>query len=80
MSGNKANETGDPYLKRRSFSQTQILFQQFCFHEVRLTDNMFYCTKSHNFIVLQISRLPEGSSGQIFATSSVIYQMKMLGL
>ena len=31
-------------------------------------------------IVLQISRLSEGSTGQIFATSSVIYQMKMLGL
>ena len=31
-------------------------------------------------IVLQISRLSEGSTGQIFATSSVIYQMKMWGL
>ena len=30
-------------------------------------------------LVLQISRLSEGSTGQIFATSSVIYQMKMLG-
>ena len=28
-------------------------------------------------LVLQIPRLPEGSTGQIFATSSVIYQMKM---
>ena len=28
-------------------------------------------------IVLQISRLSEGSTGQIFATSSVIYQIKM---
>ena len=31
-------------------------------------------------LVLQISRLSEGSTGQIFATSSVIYQMKMWGL
>ena len=31
-------------------------------------------------LVLQISRLSEGSTGQIFATSSVIYHMKMLGL
>ena len=31
-------------------------------------------------IVLQISRLSEGSTGQIFATSSVIYQSKMWGL
>ena len=31
-------------------------------------------------IVLQISRLSEGSTGQIFATSSVIYQIKMWGL
>ena len=31
-------------------------------------------------LVLQISRLSEGSTGQIFATSSVICQMKMLGL
>ena len=31
-------------------------------------------------LVLQISRLSEGSTGQIFTTSSVIYQMKMLGL
>ena len=31
-------------------------------------------------IVLQISRLSEGSTGQIFATSSVIYQMKMWSL
>ena len=33
-----------------------------------------------SIIVLQISRLSEGSTGQIFATSSVIYQMKMWGL
>ena len=33
-----------------------------------------------SYIVLQISRLSEGSTGQIFATSSVIYQMKMWGL
>ena len=31
-------------------------------------------------LVLQISRLSEGSTGQIFATSRVIYQMKMWGL
>ena len=31
-------------------------------------------------LVLQISRLSEGSTGQIIATSSVIYQMKMWGL
>ena len=31
-------------------------------------------------LVLQISRLSEGSTGQIFATSSVIYQMKMWSL
>ena len=31
-------------------------------------------------LVLQISRLTEGSTGQIFATSSVIYQMKLLSL
>ena len=31
-------------------------------------------------IVLQISSLSEGSTGQIFATSSVIYQIKMWGL
>ena len=34
----------------------------------------------HTNIVLQISRLSEGSTGQIFATSSVIYQIKMWGL
>ena len=34
----------------------------------------------HDMVVLQISRLSEGSTGQIFATSSVIYQMKMWGL
>ena len=33
-----------------------------------------------SILVLQISRLSEGSTGQIFATSSVIYQMKMWGL
>ena len=26
---------GDPCLKQRSFSQLQIVFQQFCFHEIR---------------------------------------------
>ena len=31
-------------------------------------------------IVLQISRLSEGSTGQIFATSTVIYQIKMWSL
>ena len=31
---------GDPCLKPRSFSQPQIFFQQFCFHEIRLTDKM----------------------------------------
>ena len=31
-------------------------------------------------IVLKISRLSEGSTGQIFATSSVIYQIKTWGL
>ena len=34
----------------------------------------------HDHLVLQISRLSEGSTGKIFATSSVIYQIKMLGL
>ena len=33
-----------------------------------------------HYLVLQISRLSEGSIGQIFATSSVIYQIKMWGL
>ena len=37
-------------------------------------------TSALKLIVLQISRLSEGSTGQIFATSSVIYQMKMWGL
>ena len=37
-------------------------------------------SKSFGPLVLQISRLPEGSTGQIFATSSVIYQMKTWGL
>ena len=36
--------------------------------------------QNHGLIVLQISRLSEGSTGQIFATSSVIYQMNMWGL
>ena len=27
-------------LKPRSFSQSQIFFGQFCFHDIRLTDNM----------------------------------------
>ena len=36
--------------------------------------------QSSALLVLQISRLSEGSTGQIFATSSVIYQMKMWGL
>ena len=47
VSGNKANvakicvaRKGDPCLKPRSFSQPQIIFQQFCFHEIRLTDKM----------------------------------------
>ena len=31
---------GDPCLKLRLFSQPQIFFQQFCFHEIRLTDKM----------------------------------------
>ena len=31
---------GDPCLKPRSFSQLKIFFQQFCFHEIRLTDKM----------------------------------------
>ena len=31
---------GDPCLKPRSFSQPQIFFQKFCFHEIRLTDKM----------------------------------------
>ena len=35
---------GDPCLKPRSFSQPQIIFQQFCFHEIRLTDKMLQCT------------------------------------
>ena len=35
---------------------------------------------SEQVIVLHISRLSEGSTGQIFATSSVIYQMKMWSL
>ena len=35
-----SHETGDPSLKPRSFSQPKILFQQFCFHEIRLTDKM----------------------------------------
>ena len=35
-----SHETGDPCLKPRSFSQPQIFFQQFCFHEIRLTDKM----------------------------------------
>ena len=38
------------------------------------------CMLYFSIIVLQISRLSEGSTGQIFATSSVIYQMKMWGL
>ena len=38
------------------------------------------CLKPQGLIVLQISRLSEGSTGQIFATSSVIYQMKIWGL
>ena len=33
-----SHETGDPCLKPRSFSQPQILFQQFCLHEIRLTN------------------------------------------
>ena len=36
--------------------------------------------QSSALLVLQISRLSEGSTGQIFATSSVIYQIKMWGL
>ena len=31
---------GDTCLKLRSFSQPQTFFQQFCFHEIRLTDRM----------------------------------------
>ena len=31
---------GDPCLKSWSFSQSQIFFQQFCFHEIRLNDKM----------------------------------------
>ena len=36
----KSCVTVDPCLKPRSFSQPQIFFQQFCFHEIRLTDKM----------------------------------------
>ena len=31
-------QNGDTCLKPRSFSQPQIFFQEFCFHEIRLTD------------------------------------------
>ena len=31
---------GDPCLKPRSISQSQIFFQQFWFHEIRLTDKI----------------------------------------
>ena len=31
---------GDPCLKPRLFSQPQIFFQPFCFHEIRLTDKL----------------------------------------
>ena len=41
---------------------------------------LFVCHQYTDLIVLQISRLSEESTGQIFATSSVIYQMKMWGL
>ena len=43
---------------------------------------VLFLSKTHYplLIVLQISRLSEGSTGQIIATSSVIYQMKMWGL
>ena len=34
------HETGDPCIKPRSFSQPQIFFRQFCFHEIRWTDEM----------------------------------------
>ena len=45
---------GDPCLKPRSFSQPQIFFQQFCFHEIRLTDKMLQCTKIHNFSLISL--------------------------
>ena len=43
LSGNKtevAKITDDPCLNPVSFSQLQIFLQQFCFHEIRLTDYM----------------------------------------
>ena len=43
VSRNKAKVakiTDDPCLNLRSFSQPQIFKQQFCFHEIRLTDYM----------------------------------------
>ena len=43
---------GDPCLKPRSFPQPKIFFQQFCFHEIRLTDKMLLCTKIHNFSLI----------------------------
>ena len=46
----------------------------------RRTDGYLVCLPKMVLIVLQISRLSEGSTGQIFATSSVIYQMKTWGL
>ena len=34
-----AKITDDHFLNPRSFSQPQIFLQQFCFHEIRLTDS-----------------------------------------
>ena len=66
-----------------NFGQNGPFFSVFLQHFLNrllhiLVNSSQYC--AIQVIVLQISRLSEGSTGQIFATSSVIYQMKMRGL
>ena len=40
-----SHETGDPCLKRRSFSQPKLFLQQFCFHDERCNNALKSITK-----------------------------------
>ena len=63
--------------KSKSTAQKLVMTVNF-YQAVNMSSKtMLVYQNNISIIVLQISRLSEGSTGQIFATSSVIYQMKM---
>ena len=43
------HKTGDPSLKPRLFSKPKIFLQQFRFHEIRLTDEMYIQIGTSNY-------------------------------